>query len=330
MKKGELDFFKATVLSKNCDDVFMYSGMPMEDMANDVDFGKKWMFAIALCLKKGLHLNIIHNLDRPFNEMMLGLENWIPIYMTGQILPFYFKDNINNIFEHLTYVSGVAALNGECIKGFHDNGKYSLTNNSKELDYYMEKAQLLLKKANSLMDIYTSDNYNYFYTFLKKDMETHGNRKRYLSSLPLFTMSDSLLIKILKRNNIDNIIKYKHMGEKNIKIILVKNTINDYIYVYNKNNIINLSLENIFLDKCISYTYDEYLEHLSLTKDFAKKNNNYNINYQTNYIFTNISINILINKYVILSKNSNPNIHFVIRHHKLVTAIENFTPLVKD
>lgn len=38
-------------------------------------------------------------------------------------------------------------------------------------------------------------------------METHGNRKRYLSSLPLFTMSDSLLIKILKRNNIDNIIK---------------------------------------------------------------------------------------------------------------------------
>lgn len=161
-------------------------------------------------------------------------------------------------------------------------------------------------------------------------METHGNRKRYLSSLPLFTMSDSLLIKILKRNNIDNIIKYKHMGEKNIKIILVKNTINDYIYVYNKNNIINLSLENIFLDKCISYTYDEYLEHLSLTKDFAKKNNNYNINYQTDYIFTNISINILINKYVILSKNSNPNIHFVIRHSKLVTAIENFTPLVKD
>lgn len=166
-------------------------------------------------------------------------------------------------------------------------------------------------------------------------METQGNRKRYLSSLPLFTMSDSLLIKIVKRNNIDNnnidnIIKYKHMGEKNIKIILVKNTINDYIYVYNKNNIINLSLENIFLDKCISYTYDEYLEHLSLTKDFAKKNNNYNINYQTDYIFTNISINILINKYVILSKNSNPNIHFVIRHPKLVTAIENFTPLVKD
>lgn len=41
MKKGELDFFKATVLSKF-----------MEDMAKDLDFGKKWMFAIAMSLKK--------------------------------------------------------------------------------------------------------------------------------------------------------------------------------------------------------------------------------------------------------------------------------------
>ena len=73
MKEGELNFFKATVLSKSKEDIFMCSDMPMEDMAEDVDFGKKWMFAIAICLKKGHHLNIIHNLDRPFNEMMLGL-----------------------------------------------------------------------------------------------------------------------------------------------------------------------------------------------------------------------------------------------------------------
>ena len=75
MKQGELDFFKATVLSKSMEDIFMCSDMPMEDMGKDIEFGKKWMFAIAMCLKKGLHLNIIHNLDRPFNEMMLGLES---------------------------------------------------------------------------------------------------------------------------------------------------------------------------------------------------------------------------------------------------------------
>ena len=52
MKQGELDFFKATVLSKSNESVFMCSDMPMDDMAEDVDFGKKWMFAIAMTLKK--------------------------------------------------------------------------------------------------------------------------------------------------------------------------------------------------------------------------------------------------------------------------------------
>lgn len=52
MKNGELDFFKATVLSKSKEDIFMCSDMPMEDMAKDINFGKKWMFAIAMSLKK--------------------------------------------------------------------------------------------------------------------------------------------------------------------------------------------------------------------------------------------------------------------------------------
>lgn len=110
MKQGELDFFKATVLSKSNEPIFMCSDMPMEDMAEDIEFGKKWMFAIAMSLKKGLHLNIIHNLDRPFNEMMLGLESWIPIYMTGQVSPYYFPNIQNSIYCHFNYVSGNVAL----------------------------------------------------------------------------------------------------------------------------------------------------------------------------------------------------------------------------
>ena len=166
MKKGELEFFKATVLSKSKEDIFMCSDMPMEDMAEDKEFGKKWMFAIAMCLKKGLHLNIIHNLDRPFNEMMLGLESWIPIYMTGQVSPYYLKEVKNSVYHHFNYVSGVVALTGECIKGYHDKGKYYLTNNSRELEYYREKSNLLLKKANPLMDIYSSEDLDKFERFL--------------------------------------------------------------------------------------------------------------------------------------------------------------------
>ncbi len=339
MKQGELNFFKGTVLSKSKEDIFMCSDMPMEDMAKDIDFGKKWMFAIAMCLKKGHHLNIIHNLDRPFNEMMLGLESWIPIYMTGQISPYYLSNLKNNIYNHLNYVSAAAALSGECINGFHNKGMYYLTTNKNEIEYYKEKSDLLLKKAKPLMEIYRENNIKEYHLFLKKDENIECDRTRYISSLPLFTISDELLIKILKRNKltkeeINKIIKYKNNEFKYMNSILKKNKVFDYIYVIKEDEFISdtpsLSLNNLFIDKIINYTYKEYIEHLKLTNEYAKNNKNYNILTEKDKTFKNITITILKNNHVIISKNSNPTIHFVIRHPKLVAAIESFNPLVKE
>lgn len=339
MKQGELNFFKGTVLSKSKEDIFMCSDMPMEDMAKDIDFGKKWMFAIAICLKKGHHLNIIHNLDRPFNEMMLGLESWIPIYMTGQISPYYLSNLKNNIYNHLNYVSAAAALSGECINGFHNKGMYYLTTNKNEIEYYKEKSDLLLKKAKPLMEIYRESNIKEYHLFLKKDENIECDRTRYISSLPLFTISDELLIKILKRNKlskeeINMIFKYKNDEFKYMNSILKKNKVFDYIYVIKEDEFISdtpsLLLNNLFIDKIINYTYKEYIEHLKLTNEYAKNNNNYNILNEEDKTFKNITITILKNNHVIISKNSNPTIHFVIRHPKLVAAIESFIPLVKE
>ena len=339
MKQGELNFFKGTVLSKSKEDIFMCSDMPMEDMAKDIDFGKKWMFAIAMCLKKGHHLNIIHNLDRPFNEMMLGLESWIPIYMTGQISPYYLSNLKNNIYNHLNYVSAAAALSGECINGFHNKGMYYLTTNKNEIEYYKEKSDLLLKKAKPLMEIYREGNIKEYHLFLKKDENIVCDRTRYISSLPLFTINDELLIKILKRNKlskeeINKIIKYKNNEFKYMNSILKKNKVFDYIYVIKENDFKNdtpsLSLNNLFIDKIINYTYKEYIEHLKLTNEYAKNNKNYNVLTEKDKTFKNITITILKNNHVIISKNSNPTIHFVIRHPKLVAAIESFNPLVKE
>ena len=339
MKQGELNFFKGTVLSKSKEDIFMCSNMPMEDMAKDIHFGRKWMFDIAMCLKKGHHLNIIHNLDRPFNEMMLGLESWIPIYMTGQISPYYLSNLKNNIYNHLNYVSAAAALSGECINGFHNKGMYYLTTNKNEIEYYKEKSDLLLKKAKPLMEIYRESNIKEYHLFLKKDENIECDRTRYISSLPLFTISDELLIKILKRNKltkeeIDKIIKYKNNEFKYMNSILKKNKVFDYIYVIKEDEFISdtpsLLLNNLFIDKTINYTYKEYIEHLKLTNEYAKNNKNYNILTEKDKTFKNITITILKNNHVIISKNSNPTIHFVIRHPKLVAAIESFNPLVKE
>ena len=339
MKKGELDFFKATILSKNNEPVFMCSDMPMEDMAQDVEFGKKWMYAIAIMLKKGLHLNIIHNVDRPFNEMMLGLESWLPIYMTGQVSPYFLKGLQNNIYCHFNYVSGVAALYGECINGYHDKGKYTLTTNKNDISYYKTKAQCLLSKATSLMDIYKADSQNSFNAFLSSSIKIKASRRRILFSLPIHTISNNLLFKILKHNNVsaENIkaIQESVKFQKEIfKNTIEQNVIEDEISILSKEEFGKvkpfLFLADIFYDKKIYYTYEDYLEHINLTKKYEKENKNYKISVNNNNTFKNIQILVCEKNWVMISKANSPSIHFVIHHPKLRNAIEKFIPPVVE
>ena len=88
-RQATLDFLKATALSRSREPVFICSDMPIEELAQDMEFSKKWMLGLAAILKKGLRLDMVHDLNRPFGRMMLGLESWIPLYMTGQIMPWY-------------------------------------------------------------------------------------------------------------------------------------------------------------------------------------------------------------------------------------------------
>ena len=67
------------------------------------------------------------------------------------------------------------------------------------------------------------------------------------------------------------------------KDIIKSNKVNDYTYIIKENEFKNdtpsLLLNNLFYDKKINYTYKEYMEHLKLTKAYAKNEKNYEINY---------------------------------------------------
>lgn len=197
MRTGEIDFFKSTALSKSNEPIFMHSDMPMIEMSKDMDFNKKWMFGIAANLKKGLTLNIIHNLDRPFDELMLGLEAWIPIYMTGQVNPFYLPDSSSKNYHHLTYVSGVCALRGECVHGDNGSGKYYLTSNKKEIAYYRRFSNSLLKNAKPLMEIYTGNKVNDFKTKYRdqlKNKNENPNFSKVFNHIKLYFLEDNGII----------------------------------------------------------------------------------------------------------------------------------------
>ena len=130
------------------------------------------------------------------------------------------------------------------------------------------------------------------------------------------------------------ILNYKNEGYINYTNILNTSSITDNVHILTKeefkNSPSNLLLSDIFYNKRITYTYEEYLSHLKETETFSKKNHNYKLNKLSSLTFKNITVTIVNKKFVIISKEENPTIHFIIRHPKLVNAISNFKPIVKE
>ena len=338
-KEAEINFFKITALSKARGPITMYSDMPMVEMSKDKTFIKKWMFGIAAILRKGLTLNVVHKVDRPWEEMMLGLEAWIPIYMTGQIKPYYMDQYPTTVFNQLLNVSDACALQGEAVIGHHEEGKYYLTSKKQEVEYFRARSNHMLESCKPLMDIYNSKRAKEFHDTVKKLTGISGNDYKIVSSsLPLYTLSDELLDKVLTRTYADDNItkkklkdyykKRKKFYESNIK----ENKVYEEVPIISKeefeNHPMNLPFYSAFLSETIQYTYEEYLEHLRLTREF--KHENLTTKETTNAPFRNIQILILSGKYVIVSKNTSPAIHFVIYHPRLVNAIENMTIPIND
>lgn len=335
MKKGELDFFKATVLSKSTEPVFLYSDMPMEDMAADLDFSKKYMLGLALLLKKGLHLNIIHSLNRPFQEMMLGLESHIPLYMTGQISPYYLQSAPNTVFCHFLKVSGSAALSGECIAGCHEDGMYRLSRGKRDLAYYRKRADDLLQKAKPLMDIYREMSQNELNAFLAADSETAGNRRNLLSAPPIYTATPEFLTTFLTVRSIPEaeqrkILSFAEQQRILFLRVLQDNHVRDELPLLTQAEFeetsVSLPVSGLFPEHDFLYSYKEYLEHLRLTENFEKCQPHYSLELVHFQPFSNLNILIHEGKWAMVSKNKAPCIHFVIRHPKLRRAIERFIP----
>ena len=338
MMKCELDFLKATVLSKSTQDCILYSDMPLEEMAKDKEFPKKWMFGMAMLLKKGLHLNIIHDVNRPFSEMMLGLEGNIPMYMTGQIAPWYLPSQQNDVFLHLLKVSGAAAMEGSAIAGHHDEGRYLLTKNEEDVRFYRRKAERLLAKAKPLMDIYRSNRRHALSEALKRSWQS-GNRFTVAASLPLYTLSRDTLREILDRNRVtaheaEKIEQFRRSALEMVEAFLAHGrltlSVPDPTREQFEQAPVNLALAEIFYEADIPYRFEEYQAHLHATEAFAAAHPNLTLSRNPSPVFRNITYSVIGSSQVIVSKNKSPTIHFIIHQKKMVKAFQSFMPPFKD
>lgn len=190
------------------------------------------------------------------------------------------------------------------------------------------------------MDIYCKERKSEYEKFLFENAKLPGKRHHILSSLPLCTMSEELLKEILQQNKIStedaaNIFHFVTMQKEIYEQMLYSGPLQNDVPELTREEFeqypMVLSLSGLFFESDIFYTYEQYLQHLSQTKDYAKEHENYSVTVTHQLPFRNIQIIILEGEWVMVSKNKFPAIHFVIHHPKMCHALENMiVPVMEE
>ena len=338
LSKGEMDFLKLTLLSHSQEDVIAYSDMPMTDLS--LEASKQWMLAMAMLLKKGIRLRILHNLNRPLHEILLGIESYVPLYMTGLVSAYYLPSAEKGAFLHHFRVSGAAAMEGSAPADDTENGKFYLYRSSEDLARCRRIGMDLLSRARPVMEMFRSDRKAEFRAYFKASYQRAASRRMVSDSLPLTTMSEETLNRILARlalpaADAEEIRLFRREGRRLMDATLAKSRFEWIVLPWgeedgSRQDAPALPLAYLFPDTDYYYTAEEYACHLEETLTYAREHPNLSLSFDRAPAFRNISYTVTDDGEVLVSKSKSPSVHFVIRHPVIVDAFRHYIPPLID
>ena len=166
-----------------------------------------------------------------------------------------------------------------------------------------------------------------------------ATRSSILTAPPLYTATDDYLDRLLGGKGLSEeecarIAEFAAEQREFMEEWLKEGSVYDEIAEVSREEFekhpISLSLSSMFFERDVRYTYAEYLEHVALEREYAWKHANYSCKANPHQAFRNIQIIIREGNGVLVSKSNSPAIHFVIRHPKMCSAIENMVvPVVE-
>lgn len=144
--------FLSTAIINNAKELFLYSDQEMDWLLEDSSFTKTWFTLMAICMRQGIQIKIIHNINRNISEMLDGIRQWMPLYMTGMIEPYYCTSKNGDRFRHTLFLCPEIA----CIEASHtinssEKGIYNYYTDELPLAFFNESFNKLLTQSKHLM-----------------------------------------------------------------------------------------------------------------------------------------------------------------------------------
>ena len=311
--------FLANVISGGGKELYLYSDQNMSWMT-DPAFRTKWAALMLGCVKNGIKIRIIHNIDRDVSEMIEAIISWLPLYMSGTISSYYCKKQKNSRFSNTIFLCpDVACVKGSNVIGTEDqSGEYRYDTDPKILEIHRAAFDGLLADARQLVRICGNLESEGIAQMNNSGMTVLG------TTLPLATMPKETLVSILERCGADEDAKNSALSVWESRRKLLSDTLHN---AFVHECIPLADEESLFGNKVcadipgltVTYTPKEYAEHIRNIMALSDEHPQYRFYALPDAPFANTQI-VLSDDLVTVSRLNAPQVTFLISHPAMYEA----------
>lgn len=211
-REAVVRFLSAVIVHPTPCTLLLFSNESMTWLTESEDFYMKWAMLLLEVLKRGHLIKIIHTINRSTDELLVAIEKWLPLYMSGQIEPFYYPNYQDSLFKRTLFIApGIAALTSSTLSDsepseqlyYHD--QHMINQLVHEFDAY-------LKHCRPLMRIFTRENMGGFESLVIEYESQAGDLAVFSSTPTAMTMPVSLYASLLQKSALSKADQQTHLS----------------------------------------------------------------------------------------------------------------------
>lgn len=293
---------------------------------SDTSFAENRRNLMMRLLQNGMRATLIHNEKEPA-AFLTQLAEELPLYMTGQVRFLMETQPENGDFIQKIAATDEAALFGSA-EDDSDTTRLILSHRPADLSFAASALQKAADASTEPVSFFRLADRRAFERRIKKDSAEGGVRNVTMSTLPIYTMPEDVLQRLIERNEIpenrQKILRaYIQKRRAQIEQMLSRGR-KIRVNIPTMGTIADLS--GLFYPSPVFYDPDSYRRHLAETETFAASHHGLELHFAGGAP-TYGGLNICIHKghAILISKTQAPAMQILISDPSLVRALENIS-----
>jgi hypothetical protein len=283
-RQAVIYFLSEVIVQNKPQTLLLFSDEATDWMTEDHEFTAKWALLMSQALSKGNRIKIIHTVSRDLDEMLSAINQWMPLYMSGAIEPYFYPKKRDGIFKRTLFIApNTAAIISNSVGNKHNKVANILFRNQQAVESFVEEYNQYLSLCKPLMRVFTSTNKQSYFTSLLEFEKEKSDSIIKTESLSLLTMPETVASSIIARigKTGNDFYEYQknriQLFENNIR----SNSFTEIIRLNDAETVKNTKVKVAFSDMLSGgnayYTAKEYTLHLENLVKLLKTYDNFHI-----------------------------------------------------